>query len=100
MNPYTLNRQEQGKLVEQLARGLHSTPNNILEETIISHVQECYSDMIERNPVCEFTDISGYRWKDLLRVPIPEDVSWRPDFIILATWRREYTSDTIPDADY
>lgn len=100
MNSYTLNRQEQGKLAGQLVRGLHSAPNDDLEETIISHAQDFYADLIDWDPICELTDISGYRWKDLLRVRIPEDVSWRPDIIMQATWRCQYTSETIPDSDY
>ena len=101
MNPYTLNRHEQGKLAEQLVRGLHSAPHDDLEETIISHAQEFYADLIDNwSPVCKLTDINGYRWKELLRVLIPEDVSWRPDIIMMATWRRQYNSETIPDSDY
>lgn len=100
MNSYTLNRQEQGKLAEQFVRGLHSDPNDDLEETIISHAEGFYSDLIDWSSFCEFTGISGYRWKSLLRVPIPADVSWRPDIIMQATWRRQYTSETIRDSDY
>ena len=101
MNPYTLNRQEQGKLAEQLVRGLHSAPHDDLKETIISHAQDFYADLIDNwSPACKLTNISGYRWKDLLRVPIPEDVSWRPDIIMQATWRCQYTSETIPDSNY
>lgn len=98
MEQITLNRQEQGKLAEQLVRGLHDTPPQAVHDTITNHAQCEYDDLIGDSDVgCDSTGINPYRWTDVSRVPIPEDVRWRPDVILSAGWGHRYGTEEIPD---
>lgn len=101
MDRYNLNRQEKGKVAELLAKGLHKDPQEQVPETITSHADTEYSNLIgDWSIVCGPTDINPYQWTDEVRAPIPEDLSWRPDIIMQATWRRRFELNEIPDPEY
>ena len=89
MKNHELTRQEKGKLAELIVGGLHRDPEEQVVAVIKSHVQDEYGDLVgDGNVSIVATDISGYEWKDQLRVPFPATISWRPDIIFRARWRR------------
>lgn len=101
MEQITLNRQEQGKLAEQLVKGLHDTLPQVVQDTIKNHAQREYDGLIGDLSIrCDSTGINPYRWTDVSRVPIPEDVSWRPGLILHAGWCHRYRNQEIPNWSY
>jgi hypothetical protein len=96
MEQHPLTRQERGKLAEQLVRGLHTDLAEPVLETIIAHTEQHYADLIDTWPIgCYVCEINEYHWTDLLRVPIPDDISWRPDIIVEARWKRQFRSQEL-----
>jgi len=97
MEQHALSRQERGKLAEQLVRGLYSDLAEPVVETINAHTEQHYADLIGTWPIrYHVSEINEYRWTDLLRVPMPDDISWRPDIIVEARWKRQYRSHELP----
>lgn len=97
MDQHTLTRQERGKLAEKLVRGLHSDLAEPVVETIKAHTERHYADLIGSWSIsCHLSNINNYRWTNLLRVPTPDDISWRPDIIVEARWKRQYRGHELP----
>jgi hypothetical protein len=101
MEQHTLTRQERGKLAEHLVRGLHTELGEPVMETLNAHTEQHYADWIGTCHLRYYvSEINEYRWTDLLRVPIPDDISWRPDIIIEVRWKRQYRSHEVPGQSF
>lgn len=66
-------------------------------ERITAHAEQHYADLIGARPIrCHVSEINEYRWTDFLRVPIPDDISWWPNVIVEARWKRQYRNHKLP----
>jgi hypothetical protein len=97
MERYELGRQDRGRLAEVLAAGLHKHPPECLETLVEEHTRECYRSLIRTRVRVSKADITRYRWTDELPVPVPDDISWRPDFFLTTEWGVESRRDEVAE---
>jgi len=100
MQRYELGRQDRGRLAETLAAGLHKHPPECLETLVEEHTRECYRSLIRTRVRVSMADITRYCWTDELPVPVPDDISWRPDFFLKSEWGVEFRRDEVAEEHY
>ena len=100
MERYELGRQDRGRLAETLAAGLHKHPPESLETLVEEHTRERYRTLIRARVRVSMADITRYGWAEEVLVPVPDDISWRPDFVLRSEFRVEHRRTEVLEDHY